>query len=204
MWHLPASASPVLTVGTIVSLTAIVAGFGEKALAGYGIGSRIEFLVVPLVFGLGAAMTSLVGMSVGARNLDRAERIGWLGSGIAALFAGTLGVLLAVLADVWIPAFTSDPVIHDAARQYIRIAGPCFAFFAMGLCLYFASQGAGAMRWPVAATIMRITVAVGGALLLTDQLDLGLGGVFIAAALAMAVYGLMLAGALRLGAWRRA
>ena len=70
----PASLSPLLTVSTIVSLTAIVGGFGESALAGYGIGSRIEFLMIPLIFGLGAAMTSLVGMSIGAGDQARAER----------------------------------------------------------------------------------------------------------------------------------
>ena len=86
----PASLSPLLTVSTIISLTAIVGSFGESALAGYGIGSRIEFLMIPLIFGLGAAMTSLVGMSIGAGDQARAERIGWIGSFSAAALALSL------------------------------------------------------------------------------------------------------------------
>ncbi|MFT7221450.1 MAG: Na+-driven multidrug efflux pump [Candidatus Azotimanducaceae bacterium] len=75
----PASRSPLLSVATILTLTAIVERFSEQALAGYGIGSRIEFLIIPLVFGLGATMTSLVGMRVGAKDFDRAELVGFVG-----------------------------------------------------------------------------------------------------------------------------
>jgi MATE family, multidrug efflux pump len=200
---LPASLSPILTVATIISLTAIVGRFGENALAGYGIGSRIEFLMIPLIFGLGAAMTSLVGMSVGARNLARAERIGWVGSGAAAVVAGAVGLSLALIPGLWIPLFTEDPEIFAAAKAYIQIVGPAYAFFGLGLSLYFASQGAGAMLWPVLALLVRFGIAVGGALLLISASSLGLNGVFYAASAGMVVYGIIIATALKLGAWRQ-
>ncbi len=199
----PASLSPLLTVATILSLTAIVAGFGPAALAGYGIGSRIEFLLVPLVFGLGAAMTSLVGVASGAKDYGRAERIGWIGAGMAAAMAGSVGLLLALFPSAWIPAFTDDAEAQAVAVSYMRTVGPFFALQGVGLSLYFASQGAGAMLWPVAATIMRILVAVGGALLLAHGFGWGLSGVFVAAAGAMALYGIIIAWAVKLGAWRR-
>jgi Na+-driven multidrug efflux pump len=200
---LPASLSPFLSVATILSLTALVGSFGDAALAGYGIGSRIEFLLIPLTFGLGAAMTSLVGMNIGAGRQLRAEQIGWVGGSAAAVITGAIGLLLAALPDAWISAFTADPAVHAAARDYIRIVGPCFAFQGLGLSLYFASQGAGAMLWPVSATIMRLIIAVGGAVVLAFVLDLGLSGVYVAAATGMASYGIMIAAALKLGAWRR-
>lgn len=199
---LPASLSPFLSVATILSLTAVVGSFGEAALAGYGIGSRIEFLLVPLIFGLGAAMTSLVGMNIGAGNVARAEQIGWIGGCAAAVVAGSVGLLLAVFPDAWIPAFTSDPEIHQSALDYIRIVGPCFAFQGLGLSLYFASQGAGAMLWPVSATILRIVIAVGGALIFAFLAEVGLRGVYFAAAFGMVAYGVMIAGSLKFGAWR--
>jgi Na+-driven multidrug efflux pump len=199
---LPASLSPLLTVATIISLTAIVGSFGETALAGYGIGSRIEFLMIPLIFGLGAAMTSLVGMNVGAGKIDRAEHIAWIGSTAASLLAGVVGITLALIPDVWIPVFTSEPAIHQSARAYIQIVGPCYVFIGLGLSLYFASQGAGAMFWPVAATMLRTIVAVGGALYLAFVMDLGLQGVYYAAGLGMVGYGVMIAASLKLGAWR--
>ncbi|HCP65679.1 MAG TPA: MATE family efflux transporter, partial [Hyphomonadaceae bacterium] len=201
---LPASMSPIFTIFIILSLTAMVATFGEAALAGYGIGSRIEFLLIPLVFGIGAAMTSLVGLSIGSGNVDRAEHIGWIGSAFAAGLTGVVGLVLALFPSAWIYAFTKDQVTFEAARSYIQIVGPFFAFQGLGLSLYFASQGAGAMRWPVIAIFARVLLAVGGGWLLAFGLGLGLKGVFIGAAAAMATFGLIIAISLKLGAWRRA
>jgi putative MATE family efflux protein len=201
---LPASLSPLLTVTNILILTAIVARFGETALAGYGIGSRIEFLLIPLIFGLGAAMTALVGLSVGAGDIARAEHIGRIGGVLAMCVAGAIGVGLALSAEVWIPLFSSDPETMDAARLYIYFLGPCFAFNGLGLSLYFACQGAGAMFWPIFATVIRIVVAAVGALLLTRVMGFGLSGVYSAAALAMVLYGVIIAAAVRMGAWRPA
>jgi Na+-driven multidrug efflux pump len=83
------------------------------------------------------------------------------------------------------------------------IVGPCFAFNGLGLSLYFACQGAGAMFWPIFATVIRVLIAAAGALLVTRVMGFGLQGVYAAAALAMVLYGLIIAGASRLGAWRK-
>ena len=201
---LPGSLSPLLTIATVLVLTAFVATFGEAALAGYGIGSRIEFLIIPLVFGLGAAMTSAVGVSVGAGDLGRAERLGRVGGLSAGLVAGLVGIVLALFPDAWIGAFTDVPAVHAAAKGYIQIVGPFFFFHGLGLSLYFASQGASAMLWPVWATVLRVVVAALGAYLLAFVLGFGLSGIYIAAAGAMLTYALVIAVAIRAGAWRRA
>jgi putative MATE family efflux protein len=199
---MPASLSPVTTVATILSLTAIVGSFGADALAGYGIGSRVEFLMVPLVFGLGAAMTSLVGMSIGAGDIDRAEKVGFIGGAASAVIAGSIGLTLALLSDWWIPVFTSESGIHQSAARYIHLVGPCYIFYGLGLSLYFASQGASAMLWPVSATVIRLFIAAGGAIVLSQFLDFGLDGVYIAAAMGMVIYGSMIGLSVKLGAWR--
>ena len=201
---LPASISPLLTVATIIILTAIVGRFGEQALAGYGIGSRIEFLLIPLVFGIGASMTSLVGVGIGAGDIERAEHIGTVGGLGAAGLAGGIGLILAVQPELWIPYFSQDPVVQDAATRYIQIVGPWFAFYGLGLVLYFGSQGAGAMGWPVVALSLRAVICVGGAVLLTESFDTGIDGVFYAVALSMVAYGVIMFCALKLGAWRSA
>ena len=71
---LPASLSPILNVFTILCITSLVGRFGPAALAGYGIGARLEFLLIPLIFGIGAALTSMVGVNMGAGKLMRAVR----------------------------------------------------------------------------------------------------------------------------------
>ena len=200
---LPASLSPLLTVSTVLILTALVGTFGDAALAGYGIGSRVEFLIIPLVFGFGAAMTSLVGMSIGAGDIARAERIAWIGGACASGIAGLVGVVLALFPEVWVTAFTDDPEIIASATHYIQIVGPFFFFQGLGMSLYFASQGASFMLWPVAATILRVLLAGFGAVFLAHTMGLGLQGIYYAAALAMTAYALVIAAAIRLGAWRR-
>ena len=199
---LPASLSPLLTIATVLTLTALVGRFGEAALAGYGIGSRIEMLMIPLVFGLGAAMTTLVGVNRGAGDFERAEGIGWTGGMMAAILSGTVGVMLALTPQWWIPIFSTDPATFDAAKSYIQIAGPLFAFQGLGTALYFASQGASRMTWPIVATLLRVVLAVGGALLLAFTFNLGLNGIFIAVALGMVAYGGLIAVSLKMGAWR--
>jgi len=198
-----AALSPVLTVLTIVMVNALVSDFGVAALAGYGIVARLEFLLIPMVFGLGAAMTAVVGVNVGAGNVARAERVAWLGGGCAAALTGVVGLLLALAPELWLDLFTDDAAIFSAGESYLRIVGPAFAFQGLGLSLYFASQGAGTVVWPVAATVLRFVIGVGGAAIGVYGLEQGLPAVYACLAAGMLVYGAVTAASIRLGAWRR-
>lgn len=197
-----ASLSPIFVVLTIGLLNSVMSDFGTAAIAGYGIGARLEFLLIPLVFGLGASMTSLVGFNVGAGNIDRAERIGWIGGASAALLTGGVGLVLAIAPGLWINLFTQDPATYAAGATYLRIAGPAFFFQGLGLSLYFASQGAGTVVWPVVATILRFIVAAGMAAAGVHWFHMGLGFACACIAAGMILYGVVTAASLRLGAWR--
>jgi putative MATE family efflux protein len=198
-----ASLSPVSTVLTIAILNTLIGRFGVETLAGYGVVARVEFLLVPLVFGIGAALTALVGVNMGAGQVARAERIGWMGGGAAAGLAGVVGLVLAVVPGLWTGLFTRDPTSLAAGALYLHIVGPVFAFQGLGLALYFASQGAGAILWPVIATLLRLAICVGGAVLVMRQPAPQLAAVYACIALGMAVYGAVTALALWRGAWRR-
>ena len=104
--------------------------------------------------------------------------------------------------DLWGRLFTRDPETLLAVGTYLGIVGPFYAFFGLGLCLYFASQGLGSMVWPVIGTFLRllIVVAGGAALVMTDAATPQ--AVFAVVAGAMAFYGLFIVAALRLGPWR--
>ncbi|MEE4361871.1 MAG: MATE family efflux transporter [Pseudomonadales bacterium] len=198
-----AALSPVFVVLTVSLLNVLVSGFGVTALAGYGIVARLEFLLVPLIFGLGAAMTAMVGTNVGAGRMDRAERIGWIGGWSAAALTGAVGLLLAIAPGLWTDLFTADPEIREAGARYLRIVGPFFAFQGLGLALYFASQGAGTVLWPVIATFLRFAICVGGAWIGVRTLDQGIDFVYAAIAGGMLVYGVLTAASIALGAWRK-
>jgi putative MATE family efflux protein len=198
----PASLNPLMNVSTILGLTALVGRFGETALAGYGIGTRIEFLMLPIIFAFGTALTTIVGTNVGAGKYDRAEAAGWYGVICAGGFAGGTGVALALFADIWIPLFTDDAEVMAVATQYIGIVGPAYAGLGIGLVLYFASLGAGAMRWPVLGMILRFIISVGGAGVCVLYLNMGLASIFYAGALGMGLYAIFIAVAVLKGAWR--
>ena len=199
---IPASVSPLLTVGTILVLTGLVGTFGTEALAGYGIGSRVEFLMIPLIFGIGTAMTSIVGANIGAKNIIRAETVGIYGGTSAGAVSIFIGLILALFPDAWIRFFTDDVKAFEVTKLYIQIVGPFYIFQGIGLSLYFASQGANAMKWPTIATIARFLIASIGGGISVHWLGYGIGSVFIASAIAMMIFGTMIFVSIKKGAWR--
>ncbi len=197
----PGSLNTILTNLTVVLLTALVGPFGPTALAGYGLGARLEYLQIPIVFGLGSGLVTLVGTSVGAGQRERALRVAWVGAAMAAAITGAIGVGAALFPTAWLGLFTSDPAVLAAGTRYLRIVGPCYGFFGAGLALYFASQGAGRLLWPLLSAVVRLTIAAAGGWLATRVLGAGLPGVFVAMACALVAMGSINVAAIRLGAW---
>ncbi len=199
-----AAFNPFLSVSTIVMVMALASRFGESTLAGFGVGSRLEFILIPIVFGLGAAMISLVGTNIGAGNIKRAEQIGWIGGGIAAATCGLIGLFMALVPNAWAGIFTDNPLVFMAAASYLQIVGPAYIFFALGLSLYFASQGAHAVFWPVLSSVGRVLIAgfLGGYAINTHGVSYDTLLYFVAASLCF--YGMVPALALACGAWRHA
>lgn len=199
-----ASINPFLTVTSIIFLAGIVSKFGVAQLAGFGVAARIEFLLIPIVFGIGAAMLSLVGASMGSGNVARAHKVGWTGGLFAALFAGLIGSATAIWAHEWAGLFTSDPEVIGAATIFLTIVGPFYAFFGLGLSLYFASQGAGTVTWPVVSSAIRLLIVICGGFYALSLAEGGFTVLSISVALGMTVFGLLTASSLLFGAWRRA
>ncbi len=196
-----ASLSPILNVFTILCITSLVSRFGPAALAGYGIGARLEFLLIPLIFGIGAALTSMVGVNMGAGKLMRAIRIGWTGTATAGLLSGFIGMVVAVFPSLWVGMYTEDPAVFSAGFAYLRFVGSVYAFQGIGLSIYFASQGAGTVIWPVIGAIVRVFVAVGGAAVAVVTLGYGITSLFLLVAAGMLAFGCFNASSLWLGAW---
>jgi putative MATE family efflux protein len=183
----------VSTVATNLSIgiaTALTGHFGSGALAGYGTASRLEYLLVPLVFGLGAPLVAMVGTCMGT---------GPCGA-LAFALTETIGLAAALFPRPWLLLFGNDPAMLETGAHYLRLVGPLYGFFGVGLVLYFASQGAGRLLWPVLGNMARLAVAgIGGWLAL--RWSGGLTGVFAAQGVALVVYGIVIASAIAGGAW---
>jgi len=196
--------STLQTSLTVALTTALVGAHGgPDAVAGYGTGARLEYLLIPLVFGLGAPMVALVGTNIGAGQPQRALRIALTGGALAFAITETIGVLAAIWPEAWLGLFGHDPHMLDAGIAYLRVVGPTYGFFGLGLSLYFASQGAGRLAWPLLGGLFRMVIAVaGGWLVLT--LTGSLAWAFAALALALVVYGATVGAAIASGIWFRA
>jgi putative MATE family efflux protein len=192
--------SPLQTVLTILIFTKIVAGLGTETLAGYGMGSRLEFLLTPIAFAFGVASVPMVGMAMGAGLVARARQVAWTAGAAAGLTVGLVGVIVAIKPALWVSLFTSDPGVTAAANSYFRLAGPFFGFFGIGACLYFSSQGAAKVGGPVlAGTARLVLVGLGGWWLASS--GAAAWTLFALVGAAMVVYGLGTALAVRLTHW---
>jgi putative MATE family efflux protein len=192
--------SPLLSVTTILVLTALVARFGPEALAGYGIGVRLEFLLIPIAFSVGVACVPMVGTAIGAGDVPRARRVAWTAGTLAASALGILGMLAVLAPGLWVDMFTDSVPVKAAAYSYLGIAGFTYAFFGLGLCLYFASQGAGRVGGAIAAQAIRLAVVLlGGWLLL--EMAAPLWTIFLLSAVAMVPMGLGTALFIKLARW---
>jgi putative MATE family efflux protein len=185
------------TVLTAVALTGFVGRHGPAALAGYGVGVRLELLQIPLVFAVGQALVVLVGTNIGAGHTDRAKRIAWAGTALAAAICLAIGGTVAIFPHAWVGLFSTDPAVLDAGTRYLRIVAPFYPFLGVGIALYFASQGAGRMLMPVLAGTTRLAIVlVGGALVAS------LTAIFSVVAFGMTVGGLLMIWFVARAAWR--
>jgi putative MATE family efflux protein len=197
------AASSIVSLSTNISIataTGLAGLVGPAAVAGYGTGARLEYLLVPLVFGMGAPVAAMVGTSIGAGRRDRAMRVAWTGAAMAAGITEAIGLAAAFFPANWLSLFGSDPKMIEVGASYLQTVGPFYGFFGGGLALYFASQGAGRVGWSMMIAVLRVIIAAGGGWIAVTKFG-GSQGLFVALATAIVVYGFGNVAAVASGAW---
>jgi putative MATE family efflux protein len=155
--------SPLQVVLAATIFTHLLARFGTEVLAGYGIGTRLEFMLTSIAFAVGAASTPMVGMAIGAGNVIRARRVAWTAGLVSFIAVGSVGTFISIFPQLWVNLFTDDPGVRAASHRYLSIAGPMFAFIGLNMSLYFSSQGAAKIIGPVFSQTLRLAfIALGG------------------------------------------
>jgi Na+-driven multidrug efflux pump len=197
----PAAATGVAFSAIYVLLTRITTQFGTPALAALGLGFRVEGVVYVVSVGVGAAVAAIVGQSLGAGDVRRAQRAGWLGT----LAVSGVGVLMAVV-SLAIPEplaalFSDDPAVVAEAARYLRIAACSQLFLGAEVVLESAMGGAG---WTVAPmvgstviTLLRLPLGAWAAA------RWGVTGLWVTLAVTAAARGLLMMGLWAWGRWRR-
>jgi len=173
------SATGTLMVNfTVVMTTGLAGRFGGDAIAGYGLASRLDYALIPLLFALGTACVTIVGMNVGAGQHERAHRVAWTAALLSVLATAAIGGVAALAPAAWIHLFSHEPaVVRDGSAYLVRVA-PLYPFVGLGMALYFACQGAGTMVVPFFAGVVRLAVIVLGGGLWVIHLHGSLTGLF--------------------------
>ncbi|WP_082649641.1 MATE family efflux transporter [Bradyrhizobium lablabi] len=186
---------------TVVLVTGAVGLFGTDAIAGYGIASRLDYIQIPLLFALGSAALTMVGVNIGAGQIGRAERIAWVAALFAAAVTELLGLVVTIFPHAWLALFSTEPEVLAAGSTYFRIVAPFYGVVGLGMLLYFAGQGAGRVMWPVLGGTVRLIVAAGLGWIVVAYIGGGLRELFIAVAAGSLISGGIVASALWLRGW---
>jgi len=162
----PASLATLANYLGLLLLTAIVARYGTNEIAAFGLGTRLDFLIITLAFGVGSALLTLVGLAAGAKDL---ERVASLFSRAVALVVVMLAAVAAVLfwrPDTWLALFTREPDILAVGGEYLRIIAPSYPFVGASMACAFTFQGLGRAMFPLVLVTTRTAAVIVAAIAL--------------------------------------
>ena len=189
----PGLLNTIITNLSVVVMTGIAGQFGPEAATGYAMGSRLEYIMQPIGFGFGTAIVAMVGTNWGAQQYLRARQIAWTGAATIALLCGTLGLIVTLHPGIWLGFFSDDAEVARLGATYLRIVGPVYVCFGLGLGLFFVSQGYGRGFAAMIANAVRLLVSAGAGLAAIYWLGLGVTALFVSIAAGFCIYAVLTA-----------
>jgi putative MATE family efflux protein len=180
---LPTAFNALQTNLCVILVTAAVGLFGTAALAGYGTAARLDYVLIPILFGLSSAVLAMVGINVGAGDGRRARHIAFVSGLIGIGITEAIGLVAALAPMAWLTLFTHDAEVLAPGVTYLSIVGPLYGLYGLGFVSSFAGQGAGRVLWPTIAVTARLIVSAGGGWIAVKYF----GGTFTTLAIIVAV-----------------
>lgn len=186
-----------------VGLVRVVATFGSTALAGYGIAMRIVIFALLPSWGMANAAATLVGQNLGAGRPERSEQAVWRASFYNLVFLGSIGLLFVIFAEPIVRAFSSDPAVLAHGTHALRIISAGFLFYAYGMVITQAFNGAGDTRTPTLINLFCFWLwEIPLAWVLAGPLGMGPTGVFVAVLIAFSTCAVVSVLLFRRGRWK--
>ena len=189
---MPGLINIAITNLSVVVLTGIAGQLGRDTALGYAMGARLEYILQPIAFGFGTAIVAMVGTNWGAQQYRRAREISWTGATTVAALCGTIGLIVAVQPGLWIGLFSDDADVARLGTLYLRIVGPVYLLFGLGLGLFYVTLGVGRAVAAMNANAVRMVVSSAGGFVAIYWFDLGVAGFFAAVAVGFCLYAAML------------
>jgi putative MATE family efflux protein len=186
-----------------VALTRMNAEFGSAALAGYTIAFRILIFTILPAWGLSGAAATLVGQNLGAMKTKRAELAVWLTVRYNVIFMASVTGIYLIFSKQLVGLFTSIPDVGEVAAQGLWVIALGYVFFAIGMVLTQAFNGAGDTKTPAwINAVVLLGIEVPMAYLLAFPLELGYLGIFIAIAACHSLHALVALYFFKKGKWK--
>ncbi|HEX3060662.1 MAG TPA: MATE family efflux transporter [Usitatibacter sp.] len=181
-----------ITNMSVAVLTGIAGQLGPETAIGYAMGARLEYILQPVAFGFGTAIVAMVGTNWGARQHRRARKIAWTGAATIAALCGLIGATVAIHPALWISLFSDSAEVARIGTLYLRIVGPVYLLFGLGLGLFYVTLGFGRPMAAMYANAVRMFVSAAGGLLAIYAFNLGASGFFAAVAIGFCIYAALL------------
>jgi len=177
-----------------IVLISIVATFGTAAVAAYGLGMRLQMVILMPAFALGGAAATLVGQNLGAGQIGRAKKSAWVAVVFDMIIMAFISILFFSLAYKIMGIFNKNQEVVALGAKYLRITTPFYIFIAFGIVLNRALAGAGETLIPMIITLLslwgfQIPMAV-----FLSKGSLGIIGIWWAIGLASVLNGMLILG----------
>lgn len=205
--RLSATGTLQVLIGTAswILLVLVTAKFGAAALAGYVIGVRIVLFALLPAWGLSNAAATMVGQSLGADRPERAEQAVWLACKMNLVFLGVVGVVFFAFAPALASLFGGSAESGAVAASCLRIVAAGFFFYAYGMVLTAAFNGAGAVWTPTVINLFCFWLwEVPLAWFLAFPMEMGPNGVFLAITIAFSTLAVVSGVLFKQGSWKTA
>ncbi len=208
LWRLVKISAPAvlqffIQTASWIGLVRVITGFSTAAVAGYQIGIRVVIFALLPSIGLANAAATLVGQNLGAGRPDRSEKAVWTAAFYNAIVQTSIGILFVLFAEHIARIFTDDPEVLGYATNALRIIAYGFFFYAIGMVLETAFNGAGDTWTPTYLNLFVFWLfEIPLAYVLAYRFGFGPEGVFWAITIAFSVLAIVAAMLFRRGRWK--
>jgi len=203
---LPSGAAIMLDIGGWAGFMAFIIGkFGTAHLAATATCWRFTEMSFMPAIGIGAAVTTMIGKSIGEGRIGEARRRAALGTRINMVYMGAMGVVFITFGRSLLRLFTDNPEVIAVGSELLIFAAIFQLFDAVAITYSHALRGAGDTHWPAFVGAMEswIIMIGGGYWIATAHPELGSRGPWAFAALFVLVIGVTLWYRWRQGRWER-